>query len=170
MEFLPVCCGNRTSESTVAFEERANAWLNYFNCRNAHEDLRGYHKRLFEAFADEFGIPRSAREFWLDESGEEMCFADPPLVSGVVQAAQLATEDHTPWAGILEARDLTSIFRRHGAYAESASKLLQKINRDIFADMMKQSFPEASLRTASLHALYQRGAPRGSSPDPVDYF
>lgn len=164
------------------FANLIDAWRSARRWSNAHEDLAGFHRDRYAAFARAFGAelgappePAPPVPEWL--AGRRVVVGGDVRWAEYIHQFALQTEARAesfsdPWAGLMEGPpSIIATYERYSGpvksgVAQARSKLLS-----MSADLLAELFPEAASKIVSSDELRAAGFdPETPEPDELDYW
>lgn len=181
-----------TSE-VFEFSDLVDAWREKQSFSEAHEDLRDYHRRRYQAFAAAFGadldrpldskppMPAWMVEWHRGQPPRSVRPLDHPVWWGhwpeelhrfAHRADERARELYGPFSGYLERPPaLSALGARFGDGIADSLRVTRARIAELVFEVMAVLYPEAAGRTITVEDLRAGGFdPDSHRPDPMDYW
>ena len=154
------------SSRTFDISDLVRAWLSQREYRNAHADLKSYHKAVLAAFSKAFGIdlntPPDNKEGFPDEDGLHGLF---------LKVAHSYESTRSPFSCYMEGtREIAQVYQRYGDLLEGAATSLRALHLRMMVDLAGQIWGVEKSLQISQEELEACGHPGWNAPDPLDYW
>lgn len=154
-----------STEKTYDRSDLILTWFQMRKYRTAHDDIRDFHSRAYVAFSKAFGID-------LDVPPTNSPILDEDGLYGLFLSITSAYERvRSPFAAYMcGTKQISELYQKYKGAIERTESSMRKLHMKMLLDLVERIWGGEAPHQVSEEELNVSGHPRGSAPDPADYW